>query len=59
VIHKLFDEHTFEVTPDTLEKAFEGIDYTKKVSSTEPVIDVYDEKVPLMTRIAALFKKTP
>jgi hypothetical protein len=59
VIHKLFDEHTFEVTPDTLEKAFEGIDYTKKVSSTEPVIDVYDEKVPLMTRLAALFKKTP
>lgn len=56
-IHKLFEPESWEVTPANLEKAFEGMDYVKKESNTEPVNDMYDEKVPLMARISAFFKK--
>ena len=42
---------------EQIEKAFEGMDYVKKESNTEPVNDMYDEKVPLMARISAFFKK--
>lgn len=55
-IHKMFDSQTYDVTAETLEKAFEGLDYTKK-AKTEPEDDIYEEKVPLLTRVANLFKK--
>ena len=55
-IHKMFDSQTFEVTPETLEKAYEGYDYTKK-AETKPEDDIAEEKVPLMARVMAFFKK--
>lgn len=55
-IHKMFDSQSYEVTQTTLEKAFEGLDYTKK-AKTEPEDDIYEEKVPLLTRVANFFKK--
>lgn len=54
-IFKMFDSQTYEVSKGALEKAYEGLDYTKK-ANTQPE-DVNEEKVPLMTRVLAFFKK--
>lgn len=54
-IHNMFSQ-TYEVTPEALEKAYEGLDYTKN-AKTEPEDDIYEEKVPLLTRVANFFKK--
>lgn len=57
-IHKLFDKQSYDVCEETLEKAFEGQDFTKKAKTeTEPEDDIYEEKVPLLTRLAKFFKK--
>lgn len=55
-IHKMFDSQTYDVTMENLKKAYEGLDYTKKVVNTKPE-DVNEEKVPLMARMMAFFKK--
>ncbi len=55
-IHKMFDKQSYDVNKETLEKAFEGLDYTKK-AKTEPEDDIYEEKVPLLTHVANFFKK--
>ena len=54
-IHKMFDSQTYEVTPETLEKAYEGHDYTKK-ADTQPEDDITEENVPLLTRVANFLK---
>lgn len=57
-IHKLFDKQSYDVCEETLEKAFEGQDYTKKAKTEpEPEDDIYEEKAPLLTRLAKFFKK--
>ena len=57
-IHKLFNSQTFEVTPETLEKAFEGLDYTQNAKTTGHDDEgIYEKKVPLLMRVANFFKK--
>ena len=55
-IHKMFDNQTYDLSKETLEKAYEGLDYTKK-ANTEPEDDINEERVPLLTRVANFFKK--
>ena len=54
-IHQMFDSQTYEVTPEALEKAFEGKDYAKK-AETQPEDDISEEKVPLPTRLLHFFR---
>lgn len=56
-IYKRLEEQSYEANNETLEKAFEGLDYTKKAKN-EPEDDIYEEKVPpLLMRMANFLKK--
>ena len=54
-IYKMFDSQTYDVTKETLEKAYEGLDYTKK-ANTQPE-EENEEKVSLTARVMVFFKK--
>lgn len=49
-IHKMFDEQTCDVNEKTLEKAYDGLDYTKKAPKD-------DSKRILITKVVTFFKK--
>lgn len=52
----MFNGESCDVNEETLEKAFEGLDYTKK-AKFEPEADICEEKVSLLTCVANFFKK--
>lgn len=55
-VHKFFEAQTYEVTSETLEKAYEGLDHIKK-ADTQSKDDVNEEKVSLLKRVMFFFKK--
>ena len=55
-IHKLLDNQTYAVNSENLEKAYEGLDFTKEEANTQPE-DMNEEKVPFKERMMAFLKK--
>ncbi len=53
---KMFNGESYDVNKETLEKAFERLDYTKK-AKFEPEADICEEKASLLTCVANFFKK--
>lgn len=55
-IHQTLDSNTLDVTKETLEKVYEGFDYTKKANMQFPE-EMKKEKVTLISRVVAFCKK--